>query len=65
MEEGKQPINQPKVSVIMAVYNTERYLRESILSVVGQTFDNWELIVIDDGSTDQSKDICDDMGRQD
>ena len=49
----------------MAVYNTERYLRESILSVVGQTFDNWELIVIDDGSTDQSKDICDDMGRQD
>ena len=65
MEEGKQPVNQPEVSVIMAVYNTERYLRESILSVVGQTFDNWELIVIDDGSTDQSKDICDDMGRQD
>lgn len=65
MEESKHPISQPLVTVIMAVYNTARYVRESILSVVGQTTGEWELIVIDDGSTDQSKTICDDMARQD
>ena len=41
-------MNQPKVSVIMAVYNTERYLRQSIQSVIEQTYGNWELIVVDD-----------------
>lgn len=42
----------PLVSVIMAVYNGERYLREAIDSLLAQTFDDFELIVIDDGSTD-------------
>ncbi len=44
----------PKVSVIMPVYNAERYLRESIDSILMQSFDDFELIVIDDSSTDSS-----------
>lgn len=42
------------VSIIMPVYNGERYLREAIDSVIGQTYARWELFVINDGSTDDS-----------
>ena len=38
----------PKVSVIMGIYNCESTLRESIDSILGQTYDNWELIMCDD-----------------
>lgn len=48
---------KPLISVIMPVYNTERYLTEAIESVVNQTFENWELICVDDGSTDASLDV--------
>ena len=46
--------NQPLVSVIMPVYNSEKYLRESIESVIAQSYTNWELLAVDDGSTDHS-----------
>ena len=46
------------VSVIVPVYNTELYVRECIESVINQTYKNWELILIDDGSTDNSGEIC-------
>ena len=42
----------PKLSVIMGVYNGEPYLRDAIDSVLGQTFEAFEFILIDDGSTD-------------
>lgn len=45
------------VSVILPVYNSERYIKETIKSVLGQTYKNFELIVIDDCSTDGSTDI--------
>jgi glycosyltransferase involved in cell wall biosynthesis len=48
---------QPKVSVLMPVYNGSRYLREAIDSILGQTFSDFELLVVDDGSTDGSPDI--------
>jgi glycosyltransferase involved in cell wall biosynthesis len=49
--------SQPKVSVVMPVYNGELYLREAIDSVLNQTFSDFELLVIDDGSTDGSVEI--------
>ena len=47
----------PKVSVIIPTYNTAPYLRQAIESVLGQTFRDFELIIVDDGSTDGSSDI--------
>ena len=48
------PVSEPAVSIILPTYNGLPYLREAIESVRAQTFANWELIVIDDGSTDDS-----------
>lgn len=48
----------PKVSVIVPVYNVERYLDKCIKSIIGQSFIDFELLLIDDGSTDSSGDIC-------
>lgn len=47
----------PKISVVMSVYNGEKYLREAIDSILNQTFADFEFIIIDDGSTDESSDI--------
>lgn len=54
-----------KISVIIPVYNTEKYLKRCIDSVIGQTYTEWELILIDDGSTDGSGEICEEYRRQD
>lgn len=47
----------PRVSVVMAVYNGEKYLREAINSILSQTYTDFEFIIVDDGSTDSSSDI--------
>jgi glycosyltransferase involved in cell wall biosynthesis len=49
--------NIPKISVIMPVYNTALYLKEAIESILNQTYDDFEFIIIDDASTDGSKEI--------
>ena len=48
---------KPKISVVLPVYNGEAYLKESIESILNQTFTDFELIIINDGSTDNSKNI--------
>lgn len=55
----------PELSVIIPVYNVEKYLRECLDSVVNQTFKDIEIILIDDGSTDKSLDICKEYAQKD
>lgn len=57
MNNNMQNVRTPKVSVLLSVYNSENYIRESIDSILTQTFENFELIIINDGSTDSSLDI--------
>jgi len=47
------------ISVIVPVYNVENYLDNCVKSIVNQTYKNLEIILIDDGSTDESDAICD------
>jgi glycosyltransferase involved in cell wall biosynthesis len=60
MEEGHtgiMPSNQPLVSVVCPTYNSARYLRETLGSVFSQTYGNWELVIADDGSSDETIEI--------
>ena len=54
-----------KFSIINRVHNAEMFLRDSVESVLNQTYQNWELILVDDGSTDSSPQICDDYAEKD
>lgn len=54
-----------KISVIIPVYNVERYLRECVDSIINQTYKNLEIILVNDGSTDESGRICNEYAKQD
>ena len=54
-----------KVSIIIPVYNAEKYIEDSINSVLCQTYSNIEIIVVNDGSTDKSQEICDKLMQKD
>lgn len=54
-----------KISVIIPVYNAEAFVRQCIQSLVSQTYQDWEALVIDDGSTDRSLAVCEELGRAD
>lgn len=54
-----------KVSIIVPVYNVEKYLKECVNSLINQTYSNLEIILIDDGSTDNSPIICDNFKAKD
>lgn len=58
-------VNQPFVSVVTPVYNTEKYLEECIKSVLNQTYDNWEYVILNNQSTDRSLEIAESYARQD
>ena len=55
----------PKISIIVPVYKVEQYLPKCIDSILSQTYPNWELLLIDDGSPDNSGNICDEYAQQD
>ena len=54
-----------QISIIIPVYNVEQYLADCIRSVQSQTDQNIEIILVDDGSTDQSGSMCDTYAKQD
>lgn len=56
---------QPLVSIVLPVYNGEQFLRKSIDSVIAQTFQNWELLILDDCSTDATPDIAKEYAQKD
>jgi glycosyltransferase involved in cell wall biosynthesis len=58
-------MESPKVSVIVPVYNSEEFIHRCIDSILAQTFTNFECILIDDGSTDNSLDICNQYHKTD
>ncbi len=59
MEQKQEELRTPLVSVLVPVYNTETYLERCLESILAQTYQNFEVILCDDGSTDQSGMICD------
>ena len=58
-------MNSIKISVIIPVYNVEKYIKKAIESVINQTYKNLEIILVDDGSTDNSGFICDEYANID
>ena len=54
-----------KISIIIPVYNVEKYLKECLESIINQSYNNIEIIIINDGSTDNSKDICKEFSKFD
>lgn len=58
-------MKSPKASVIIPVYNTEKYVEEAVRSIMSQTLKNIEIIIINDGSTDNSLSIIQDLSKED
>src|SRR5579864_1050140 len=58
-------MNKPAISVVMVTRNVERFLAEAIESILGQTFQDFEFIIVDFGSMDKSKEIASSYGTKD
>lgn len=56
--ESKNSSTWPKFSIVIPIFNAEKYLSECIESVLDQDFCDWELVLVNDGSTDNSEEIC-------
>lgn len=56
--------NFPKASVLIPAYNVEKFLKRSLDSVIAQTYKDFEIILIDDGSVDSTPQICDEYAEK-
>jgi glycosyltransferase involved in cell wall biosynthesis len=65
MNESTLTEPAPTISVLMSVYNSDRYLRSAVESILAQTFTDFEFLIVDDGSTDRSRSILQDYAAQD
>lgn len=67
MQSGENILieNEKKVSIIMPVYNSEKYVSEAIESVCYQSYKNWELLIVNDGSVDLSSEIIEKYAKKD
>src|SRR5207247_9324764 len=54
----KPETQQPLVSIIIPFRNADRFLQDAIDSVIAQSYDNWELLLVDDGSSDRSRELA-------
>ena len=57
--------NDSLVSVVVPVYNIKDYIEKCLKSIVSQSYDNLEIVVVDDGSTDESGKLCDEFAKKD
>lgn len=62
---SKKESNSPGVSVIIPIYKVEEFIHECVESVLSQTYKDFEIILVDDGSTDSCGEICDDFSKSD
>lgn len=62
---GEDELMQPMVSIIVPIYNAEQYLRRCVDSILNQEYTDFELLLVNDGSTDASGDICEEYGDRD
>ena len=58
-------MRDPLISIIVPVFNAELFIHKCLDSIKAQSFTNWECILVDDGSTDESGKICDEFSRND
>lgn len=58
-------IMQPKISIIVPIYKAEEYLRRCVDSILAQTFTDFEILLVDDGSPDKSGEMCEEYARKD
>ncbi len=68
MNEGEKIVtdnNTPLISVIVPIYNVEKYLERCIKSIINQTYSNLEILLVDDGSKDRCSEICDEYANVD
>lgn len=65
VEDDIEIDNQKKISIVIPVYNVEKYLEKCIESVINQTYNNLEIILVDDGSPDNCGSICDEYSKKD
>ena len=62
---GEDELMRPMVSIVVPIYNAENYLRRCVDSILNQEYTDFELLLVNDGSTDASGDICEEYGDQD